>query len=245
MDRHSQLQQLRERCSNRPDLPDLKETLDRRNHDAENLLQQQGRINNELQERLMRTRMVPFERMLPRLKRIVRQVAEELRTKMPVCRRQRRRRDGSYRSNAWPCRWNTCCATPSIMVWSPPKCGWQANRAQGQISLDLSRARAATSFSTSAMTMPGCHWKRVRNKAIMRGLPAPNAEISDRDVLAVHPFSRASYSGKITQISGRRRHGRGARRSAATRRHHEHRLAPWVGAFRIRLPFIVSVNRAR
>lgn len=55
-----------------------RETLDRRNQDAHNLLQQQARINTELQEGLMRTRMVPFERMLPRLKRIVRQVAEEL-----------------------------------------------------------------------------------------------------------------------------------------------------------------------
>jgi chemosensory pili system protein ChpA (sensor histidine kinase/response regulator) len=79
MDRHSQLQQLsRALFESASDLLDLKETLDRRNQDAENLLQQQGRINTELQEGLMRTRMVPFERMLPRLKRIVRQVAEEL-----------------------------------------------------------------------------------------------------------------------------------------------------------------------
>lgn len=79
MDRHSQLQQLsRALFESASDLLDLKETLDRRNQDAENLLQQQGRINTELQEGLMHTRMVPFERMLPRLKRIVRQVSEEL-----------------------------------------------------------------------------------------------------------------------------------------------------------------------
>ena len=79
MDRHSQLQQLSRALSeSASDLLDLKETLDRRNADAHNLLQQQARINTELQEGLMRTRMVPFERMLPRLKRIVRQVAEEL-----------------------------------------------------------------------------------------------------------------------------------------------------------------------
>lgn len=58
----------RGRCSNRPPTCSTsKETLDRRNQDAENLLQQQGRINTELQEGLMHTRMVPFERMLAAL----------------------------------------------------------------------------------------------------------------------------------------------------------------------------------
>ena len=79
MDRHSQLQQLSRALSeSASDLLDLKDTLERRNEDAHDLLQQQARINTELQEGLMRTRMVPFERMLPRLKRIVRQVAGEL-----------------------------------------------------------------------------------------------------------------------------------------------------------------------
>src|SRR5699024_12048145 len=46
--------------------------------DAETLLLQQSRVNTELQEGLMRTRMVPFERLVPRLRRIVRQVSAEL-----------------------------------------------------------------------------------------------------------------------------------------------------------------------
>src|SRR5690606_31453086 len=46
--------------------------------EAETLLLQQARVNTELQEGLMRSRMVPFSRLLPRLKRTVRQVAKEL-----------------------------------------------------------------------------------------------------------------------------------------------------------------------
>src|SRR5690606_15701686 len=46
--------------------------------DAETLLLQQSRINTELQEGLMKTRMVPFSSMVPRLRRIVRQIAGEL-----------------------------------------------------------------------------------------------------------------------------------------------------------------------
>src|SRR5690606_38520441 len=79
MDRHSQLQQLsRALFESASDLPDLQETLAARNRDAETLLLQQARVNTELQEGLMRTRMVPFERLVPRLRRIVRQVAGEL-----------------------------------------------------------------------------------------------------------------------------------------------------------------------
>ena len=57
---------------------DLKETLLYKARESETLLLQQARINTELQEGLMRTRMVPFSRLLPRLRRIVRQVSSEL-----------------------------------------------------------------------------------------------------------------------------------------------------------------------
>src|SRR5690606_221484 len=79
MDRHSQLQQLsRALFESASDLLDLKETVAAKNRDAEALLLQQARVNTELQEGLMRTRMVPFDRLVPRLRRIVRQVAAEL-----------------------------------------------------------------------------------------------------------------------------------------------------------------------
>ena len=79
MDRYSQLQQLsRALFESASDLLDLKETLAAKNRDAETLLLQQARVNTELQEGLMRTRMVPFDRLVPRLRRIVRQVAGEL-----------------------------------------------------------------------------------------------------------------------------------------------------------------------
>src|SRR5690606_23459553 len=57
---------------------DLKAPLAPRRRGAETLLLQQARVNTELQEGLMRTRMVPFERLLPRLRRVVRQVSGEL-----------------------------------------------------------------------------------------------------------------------------------------------------------------------
>lgn len=130
MDRHSQLQQLSRALSeSASDLLDLKETLDQRNQDAQNLLQQQARINTELQEGLMRTRMVPFERMLPRLKRIVRQVAGELGkdVEFVVGNAEGEMDRNVLERMAAP--WSICCATPSTMAWSRGMHGcWRVSR---------------------------------------------------------------------------------------------------------------------
>jgi chemosensory pili system protein ChpA (sensor histidine kinase/response regulator) len=47
---------------------DLKETLDTRAHEAETCCCSRRGSTPSLQEGLMRTRMVPFERMVPRLR---------------------------------------------------------------------------------------------------------------------------------------------------------------------------------
>jgi len=68
MDRYSQLQQLsRSLTESASDLVDLKRTLSEKVKDTEAVLLQQQRINSSLQEGLMRARMVPFSRMVPRL----------------------------------------------------------------------------------------------------------------------------------------------------------------------------------
>ena len=59
------------------DLVSLKDLLKSVTTEAEGLLVQQSRVTAELQDGLMRTRMVPFERHVPRLTRLVRQAAQE------------------------------------------------------------------------------------------------------------------------------------------------------------------------
>ena len=51
--------------------------LESLNRETQNLLQQQGRVVTELQNGLMRTRMVPFQRHAQRLTRLVRQAAQD------------------------------------------------------------------------------------------------------------------------------------------------------------------------
>ncbi|UST74123.1 Hpt domain-containing protein [Pseudomonas siliginis] len=247
MDRHSQLQQLsRALFESASDLLDLKETLDRRNHDAENLLQQQGRINTELQEGLMRTRMVPFERMVPRLKRIVRQVAEELGKDVAFVVGNA---DGEMDRNVL----ERMAAPLEHMLRNAVDHGLEpadvrlaaGKPAQGQITLNLSREGGDMVFDIRD-DGAGVPLEAVRRKAIKRGLLAPDAEISDRDVLQFILQPGFSTAEKITQISGR-----GVGMDVV---HEEVRQlggsmsidsVPGQGVnFRIRLPFTVSVNRA-
>jgi chemosensory pili system protein ChpA (sensor histidine kinase/response regulator) len=78
LDRYSNLQQLsRALAETSSDMASLKDLLQNLTTEAEGLLVQQSRVTAELQDGLMRTRMVPFERHVPRLTRLVRQIAKE------------------------------------------------------------------------------------------------------------------------------------------------------------------------
>ncbi|MDI9238906.1 Hpt domain-containing protein [Lysobacter sp. LF1] len=79
LDQFSTLQQLsRALAESAADQTSLQTTLDDLTRQYETLLLQQSRVSSELQEGLMRTRMVPFDGLLPRLRRVVRQASGEL-----------------------------------------------------------------------------------------------------------------------------------------------------------------------
>jgi chemosensory pili system protein ChpA (sensor histidine kinase/response regulator) len=78
MDRYSNIQQLsRALAESANDMGSLKDLLQSLTSEAETLLVQQARVTTELQDGLMRTRMVPFQRHVARLTRLVRQAAAE------------------------------------------------------------------------------------------------------------------------------------------------------------------------
>lgn len=79
MDRYTRQQELtRSLLEAASDLMSIQETLETKVGDAEATLLAQGRVNTELQDRLMRTRMVPFNSIESRLRRMVRQISTEL-----------------------------------------------------------------------------------------------------------------------------------------------------------------------
>jgi chemosensory pili system protein ChpA (sensor histidine kinase/response regulator) len=79
MDRYSNLQELSRSLSESiGDLRSIQELLEGTTRESETLLLQQSRVSTDLQESLMRSRMIPFAGLVPRLRRILRQSAREL-----------------------------------------------------------------------------------------------------------------------------------------------------------------------
>jgi chemosensory pili system protein ChpA (sensor histidine kinase/response regulator) len=83
MDRFSTIQQLsRALAESSSDVSSIKDLLQNLSRETELLLGQEARTVAELQDNLMRTRMVPFQQHVPRFSRLVRQTANEERKKV-------------------------------------------------------------------------------------------------------------------------------------------------------------------
>jgi len=247
MDRHSQLQQLsRALFESASDLLDLKETLALRAQEAYSLLQQQARVNSQLQEGLTATLMVPFERLVPRLQRVVRQVASELGKQVELV-------VGNAEGELDRSVLERMVAPLEHMLRNAVDHGLEAREARlaagkpelGTIHLNLLHEGADIVIEMSD-DGAGVPLDAVRNKAIKRGLLDPQAHLSDHEILQFILRPGFSTAEKITQISGR-----GLGMDVV---HEEVKQlggsmsiesSPGKGArFLIRLPFTVSVNRA-
>ncbi len=247
MDRHSQLQQLsRALFESASDLLDLKETLALRAQEAYSLLQQQARVNSQLQEGLTATLMVPFERLVPRLQRVVRQVASELGKQVELV-------VGNAEGELDRSVLERMVAPLEHMLRNAVDHGLEAREVrlaagkpeQGTIALNLLHEGADIVIEMTD-DGAGVPLQAVRRKAIKRGLLDPQANLSDHEILQFILRPGFSTAEKITQISGR-----GLGMDVV---HEEVKQlggsmtiesAQGKGArFLIRLPFTVSINRA-
>lgn len=247
MDRYSQLQQLsRSLLESSSDLVDIKSTLADKSRDMETLLVQQSRINTELQEGLMRSQMVPFARMVPRLRRIIRQVSGELNKKVDfhldnvegeldrsVLERMVAPLEHMLRNAV-----DHGIETADIReAAGKPK--------RGNVSLDLNREGGEIVITLSD-DGAGINLAAVRKKAVERGLMEANAELSDHEISQFILQAGFSTATEVTQISGR-----GVGMDVV---HSEIKqlggsmdidsVAGKGSRFTVRLPFTVSVNRA-
>ncbi|WP_122315007.1 Hpt domain-containing protein [Pseudomonas cichorii] len=247
MDRHSQLQQLsRALFESASDLMDLKETLGSRARDAKTLLQQQAKVNTELQEGLMRTRMVPFERLVPRLRRVVRQVATQLHKNVGF---DVGNADGEMDRTIL----ERMVAPLEHMLRNAVDHGLESTEKrlaagkpeQGHIQLNLMHEGSDIVIELSD-DGSGVDIAAVRRKAIKRGMIQEDAQLSDDEVLPFILQAGFSTTEIITQISGR---GVGMDVVHAEVKQLGGSIVidsvPGQGtSFRIRLPYSVSVNRA-
>ncbi|MFU4559215.1 chemotaxis signal transduction system protein ChpA [Pseudomonas paraeruginosa] len=247
MDRYSQLQQLsRALFESASDLLDLKETLAAKNRDAETLLLQQARVNTELQEGLMRTRMVPFDRLVPRLRRIVRQVAGELGKQVEFVVGNA---DGEMDRTVL----ERIVAPLEHMLRNAVDHGIETGETRraagkpehGTIRLNIGR-EGGDILLTLSDDGAGIRLDAVRRKAIERGLMSADSDLSDHEVLQFVLESGFSTAEKVAQISGR-----GVGLDVANSEVKQLggsvsiQTEPGQGTrFNVRLPFTVSVNRA-
>jgi len=247
MDRYSSIQQLsRSLTESISDLADLRETLSERLRDTETLLVQQSRINTELQEGLMKTRMIPFASMVPRLRRIVRQISGELGKKVSF---DVRNAEGEMDRNIL----ERMIAPLEHMLRNALDHGIEAPAERvragkpetGQVQLSLSRegGDVVLRMSDDGRGIPA---DVIRDKAIRLGMMRADEELSNREILRFilqHGFSTAE---KVTQISGRGV-GMDVVSSEIKQLGGSLDIDSTYGqgtTFTIRLPFTVSVNRA-
>lgn len=247
MDRYSQLQQLsRSLLESSSDLIDIKSTLADKSRDMETLLIQQSRINTELQEGLMRSQMVPFSRMVPRLRRIVRQVSGELDKRVDF---HLENIEGELDRTVL----ERMVAPLEHMLRNAVDHGIEpgdvreaaGKSRRGSITLDLAR-EGGEIVITLTDDGGGINLAAVKSKAIERGLMEPEADLTDHEILQFILQSGFSTASEITQISGR---GVGMdvvhseiKQLGGTV---EIDSTPGKGTqFTVRLPFTVSVNRA-
>lgn len=204
MDRYTQFQELTRVLAERAsDMGDLRETLIRRLNTADTLLAQQGRINTELQEGLMRTRMVPFSRLMPRLERIVRQVGRELGKEVELVADNL---EGELDRNVL----ERMIAPLEHMLRNAVDHGLEATQTRvergkpkgGTIRIGLERTGSDMLIRVSD-DGGGINVDGVRTKAIERGLLDADADVSEGEVLAFIMTPGFSTAKSVTQISGR------------------------------------------
>ncbi|HCG78127.1 MAG TPA: hybrid sensor histidine kinase/response regulator, partial [Oceanospirillales bacterium] len=247
MDRYSAMQQLsRALMESASDLIDLKETLSGKTRDAETLLLQQSRVNTELQEGLMKTRMVPFQRMVPRLRRIVRQVSLELNKQVEL---RVNNADGEMDRTILERMISPLEHMVRNAVDHGIESGEQRRAAgkpeKGSIELDI-RRDGGDVVLTLRDDGQGINLDAVLKKARERGMVPDGVEPTEHDIMQFILQPGFSTAEVITQISGR---GVGMDVVSSEIKQMggsvEIRSEAGTGSeFEVRLPFTVSVNRA-
>jgi chemosensory pili system protein ChpA (sensor histidine kinase/response regulator) len=204
LDRYSSLQQysraLAETSGDVASIQGLLETLTR---EAQNLLTQQSRVITELQNSLMRTRMVPFQRHVQRLTRLVRQAANDtgkraelvvqgaaaeldrqmLERMVPPLEHMLR---NAVVHGIEPADRRTALGKPDV----------------GRISISLERDGAEVVIVV-ADDGSGINVRLIREKAVSLGLTDPQAKLTDEEAVQLILEPGFSTAGHVTQAAGR------------------------------------------
>ncbi|HET6725456.1 MAG TPA: Hpt domain-containing protein [Gammaproteobacteria bacterium] len=204
LDRYSQLQQLsRSLMESVGDLASIQALLSNQAHEAETLLLQQSRVTTELQDSLMRTRMVPFSNHAQRLRRVVRQAARESGKNAEL------RLSGAEGEMDRQVLERVLAPLEHMLrnavvhgVEAPDERQRLDKPATGQITIGLHREGAEVVIDIID-DGAGLNIEAIHRQAVARGLAAPDAQLSESDIMQFIFETGFSTAEKVTKSAGR------------------------------------------
>jgi chemosensory pili system protein ChpA (sensor histidine kinase/response regulator) len=204
LDRYSSIQQYsRALAETANDVASIQSLLENLAKDTQNLLQQQARTITELQNGLMRTRMVPFQRHVQRLARIVRQAAADTGKRAElIVEGASGELDRQVLERMLPPFEHML---RNAVVHGIEKPEERVNRGKpdsGRIVLELHREGAEVMVRLTD-DGGGMNLKAIRDKAVSLGLIGAGQTISDEDAMQLILEPGFSTAGAITQQAGR------------------------------------------
>ena len=247
LDRFSTMQQLsRSLMETVADLGSIGDMLGEFQRGTETLLVQQSRVANDLQDGLMRTRMVPFQRIVPRLARLVRQTAHSLgkQAELEIHGAEGEMDRNILERMGAPLE-HLLRNAVSHGIESPAQRQAAGKPPMGRISLYVAREGNEVVIVVSD-DGAGLDLAMIRARAEERGLIESGAQIDDDDLMQLILEPGFSTAGEVTQISGR---GVGTDVVVNEVRHLggtlEIESQPGRGTgFTIRLPFTLAISES-
>jgi len=204
LDRYSSIQQYsRALAETANDVASIQQLLENLAKDTQNLLQQQARTITELQNGLMRTRMVPFQRHVQRLARIVRQAAADTgkRAELTV-EGASGELDRQVLERMLPPFEHMLRNAVVHGIEKPEERIRRGKPDTGRILLELHREGAEVMVRLTD-DGGGMNLKAIREKAQSLGLIAPGQTLSDEDAMQLILEPGFSTAGAVTQQAGR------------------------------------------
>ena len=246
MDRYTRQQELtRGLGESAVDLMNLKETLDALTSDSETLLLQQGRVNTEMQEGLMQTRMTPFESLVPRLRRMIRQISTELGKTIELSISADGEMDRSVLERMIAPLEHMLRNAMDHGIETPAERKKAGKLETGKIAISLFREGSEV-FIRIKDDGRGLNLEAIKKKAIERGVISKDTELSQHELQQLILEAGFSTAETVTQISGRGV-GMDVVNSEIKQLGGVIEIDSRAGVgstFTVRLPFTVSVNHA-
>jgi chemosensory pili system protein ChpA (sensor histidine kinase/response regulator) len=247
LDRYSSIQQFsRALAETANDVASIQQLLENLAKDAQNLLQQQARTITELQNGLMRTRMVPFQRHVQRLARIVRQAASDTGKRAElVVEGASGELDRQVLERMLPPFEHMLRNAVVHGIETPEERTRRGKPPAGRILLELHREGAEVMVRLTD-DGAGMNLEAIRNKGRALGLIPPGRALSDEDAMQLILEPGFSTAGALTQQAGR---GVGMDVVATEIKRlggalHMESKAGEGSVFTIRLPFTLAISHA-